>query len=89
MNDSTKRALLIGVYDELMETFKPKEKRNVMQSKLTYEEELYVKHLSVDLEEIMTEPDKIDKVIDYFTDTEEYEVCTDLAMIKNAIKDAV
>ena len=35
MNDSTKRAILIGVYDELMDTFNPEEKRNVMQSKLT------------------------------------------------------
>lgn len=89
MNDSTKRALLIGVYDELMDTFKPKHKKNVMQSKLTHEQELYVKHLSIDLQEIIAHPDKIDRVIDYFTDTEEYEVCTDLAMIKNAIKDAV
>tara|TARA_R100000773_G_C4177843_1_gene88780 strand:+ start:470 stop:739 length:270 start_codon:yes stop_codon:yes gene_type:complete len=89
MNDSTKRAILIGVYDELMDTFNPEEKRNVMQSKLTFEQELYVKNLKVNIEEIISEPQKLDKVIEYFTETEEYEVCMDISNIKKAMIDAI
>tara|TARA_Y100001938_G_scaffold147000_1_gene227197 strand:+ start:6646 stop:6918 length:273 start_codon:yes stop_codon:yes gene_type:complete len=87
MDNSTKRAILIGVYDSLMETFYPGAKRNVMQSELTYEQELYIRNLKVNIEEIINKPNKLDKVIGYFSNTEEYEVCTDLAEIKNAIEE--
>lgn len=58
-----------------------------MQSKLTYEQELYLRNLKVNIEEILSKPEKIDRVINYFSNTEEYEVCTDLAEIKNAIEE--
>ena len=89
MDNATKRALLVGVYDELMDTFRPGSPRNVMQSKLSYEQELYVKNMEIDLKKIITNPDRLTRVIEYFSETEEYEACTDLSIIKDAIKDAV